>query len=177
MSFAWQLFSHLIKLVRIRKRNGNKPCELKKKGHSNLHSDIKWHQQVPMRSLVQADHLYHDDVIKWKHFPRYWPFVRGIHRWPVNSPHKWPVTRKIRPVTQRFDVFFDLCLNEQLSKQSWGWWLETPSRSLWRQCNDIVLWGRLIRPGIVLHITRVYGHTNCWFSLLARCQITNLHTG
>ena len=29
-----------------------------------------------------------DDVIKWKHFPRYWPFVRGIHRSPVNSPHK-----------------------------------------------------------------------------------------
>ena len=28
------------------------------------------------------------DVIKWKHFPRYWPFVRGIHRSPVNSPHK-----------------------------------------------------------------------------------------
>ena len=31
---------------------------------------------------------HHDDVIKWKHFPRYWPFVRGIHRPPVNSPHK-----------------------------------------------------------------------------------------
>ena len=30
----------------------------------------------------------HDDVIKWKHFPRNWPFVRGIHRSPVNSPHK-----------------------------------------------------------------------------------------
>ena len=30
----------------------------------------------------------HDDVIKWKHFPRYWPFVRGIHRSPVNSPRK-----------------------------------------------------------------------------------------
>ena len=30
----------------------------------------------------------HDDVIKWKHFPRCWPFVRGIHRSPVNSPHK-----------------------------------------------------------------------------------------
>ena len=25
---------------------------------------------------------HNDDVIKWKHFPRYWPFVRGIH------PHK-----------------------------------------------------------------------------------------
>ena len=30
----------------------------------------------------------HDDVMKWKHFPRYWPFVREIHRSPVNSPHK-----------------------------------------------------------------------------------------
>ena len=30
----------------------------------------------------------HDDVIKGEHFPRYWPFVRGIHRSPVNSPHK-----------------------------------------------------------------------------------------
>ena len=30
----------------------------------------------------------HDDVIKWKHFPRDWPFVWGIHRSPVNSPHK-----------------------------------------------------------------------------------------
>ena len=29
-----------------------------------------------------------DDVIKWKHFPHYWPFVWGIHRSPVNSPHK-----------------------------------------------------------------------------------------
>ena len=31
---------------------------------------------------------FHDDVIKWKHFPRYWPFVRGIQRSPVNSPPK-----------------------------------------------------------------------------------------
>ena len=29
-----------------------------------------------------------DDVIKWKHFPCNWPFVRGIHRSPVNSPYK-----------------------------------------------------------------------------------------
>ena len=31
--------------------------------------------------------ISHDGVIKWKHFPRYWPFVRRIHRSPVNSPH------------------------------------------------------------------------------------------
>ena len=30
----------------------------------------------------------HDDVIKWKHFPRYWPFASGIHRSTVDSPHK-----------------------------------------------------------------------------------------
>ena len=30
----------------------------------------------------------HDDFIKWKYFPYYWPFERGIHRSPVNSPHK-----------------------------------------------------------------------------------------
>ena len=40
-----------------------------------------------------------------------------------------------RPVTQNFDVFFDLRLNKRLSKQPWGWWLETPSWSLWRHCN------------------------------------------
>ena len=88
--------------------------------------------------LNEAILAMHDDVIKWKHFSRYWPFVRGIqrsplnssdkgrgalmfslictwtnswvntrdagdlkrhrgHRWPVNSPHKWPVTRKMFP--------------------------------------------------------------------------------
>ena len=34
--------------------------------------------------------IVHDDVIKWKHFPCYWPFVRGIHRSPVNSPVNSP---------------------------------------------------------------------------------------
>ena len=38
-----------------------------------------------MSHLIAVDH---DDVITWKHFPRYWPFVRWIHRSPVNSPHK-----------------------------------------------------------------------------------------
>ena len=32
--------------------------------------------------------ISHDDVNKCKHFPRYWPFVQGILRSPVNSPHK-----------------------------------------------------------------------------------------
>ena len=62
----------------------------------------------------------HDDVIKWKHFPRYWPFVRGIHRPPVNSPHKgqW-----------RGALMFSLI-----------WWFETLSRPLWRHCNASNRW-------------------------------------
>ena len=40
------------------------------------------------QSLKKYPNLPHDDVIKWKHFPRYWLFVRGIQRWPVNSPHE-----------------------------------------------------------------------------------------
>ena len=72
----------------------------------------------------------HDDVIKWKHFPLYWPFVWGIHQSPVKSPQK-------RPVTWNFDVFFDLCLNKRLSKQSKRRWSETLSRSLWRHCKDM----------------------------------------
>ena len=49
-----------------------------------------------------------------------------------------PVTGEFpseRPVMRSFDVFFDLCLNKRLSKQSWGWWFEMPSRPLWRLCN------------------------------------------
>ena len=34
-----------------------------------------------------------------------------------------------------FDIFFDMCPNNRLSKQSWGWWFETPSHPLWRHCN------------------------------------------
>ena len=40
-----------------------------------------------------------------------------------------------RPVTRSFGVFFVLRLNKRLSKQSWGWWFETPSRSIWCHCN------------------------------------------
>ena len=43
-----------------------------------MHSKIK----------CRLQNIWHDDVIKWKLFPRYWPFVRGKHRSPVNSQHK-----------------------------------------------------------------------------------------
>ena len=42
-----------------------------------------------------------------------------------------------RPVTRSFEFFFDLRLNKRLSKQPWDWRFETPSRLLWRHCNEI----------------------------------------
>ena len=52
-------------------------------GMLNLIKDIQVKKIYPhTRKYV------HDDVIKWKHFPHYWPFVQGIHRSLVNSPHK-----------------------------------------------------------------------------------------
>ena len=41
------------------------------------------------------------------------------------------------PLTRNFDVFFDLRLNKWLSKQSWGWWFETPSHPVWRDGNEL----------------------------------------
>ena len=55
---------------------------------------LSWQKRIRVKALVvvyavlSKPYLKHDDVIKWKHFPRNWPFVRGIHRSPVNSPHK-----------------------------------------------------------------------------------------
>ena len=57
----------------------------------------------------------HDDVIKWKYFPRYWTCAG-------NSPVTGEVPSQ-KPVMRSFDVFFDLCMNKRLSKQWWGWYL------------------------------------------------------
>ena len=99
------------------------------------HNRIHWHiystcsiTWPPIWYLIIPPRM-HDDVIKWKHFPRYWPFVQGIHR---------------SPVARSYDVFFELRLNKRLSKQSWGWRFETLLRPLWRPCNDTDLTTRMV---------------------------------
>ena len=92
-------------------------------------------------------------------FPRYWPFVRGIHQSPVNFPHKgqW---------RGAFMVFFYL----RLSKQSWGWWFETLLHSLWRHsnggpvilkaypCYDVIMSSWLLWMKIMISITYTYSN-------------------
>ena len=70
--FVTVVFLRILEVVKITL------CRLMK---SVLYDDIyAW--------ISKCERLFHYDVIKWKHFPRYWPFVWGIHRSPVNSPHK-----------------------------------------------------------------------------------------
>ena len=84
-------------------------------------------------SYVFLASTHRHDVIKWRHFPRYWPFVRGIQR------------SLIIPITKTSDaelwcfhwsLMFSWRLNKELSKKSRRRWYETPSRSLWRYCNQ-----------------------------------------
>ena len=69
----------------------------------------------------------HNDVIKWKNFRDTGPLCGEF------TGYRWI------PLTKASDAefwCFDLCLNIRLSKQSWGWWFQTPSHSLWHHCNE-----------------------------------------
>ena len=59
-----------------------------------------------------------------------------------------------RPVTRSFDVYFDLRPNKRLSKQSWGWWFETLSCSLWRHRNELSFITRIV----AIYLRELVGH-------------------
>ena len=84
-----------------------------------LSSNIKWQKCKGHKTLT-----VHDDVIKWKHFPRCWPYVHMCGEFNAQ-----------RPVTWSFDISFDLHLNKRLSQQWWGWWFEMSLHPLWRHCK------------------------------------------
>ena len=56
---------------------------------SHEYNGFSNHWQLFVQQFVQA---YINENMK---APRHWSFVRGVHRWPVDSPHKGPVTRKM----------------------------------------------------------------------------------
>ena len=82
--------------------------KLSKTSSAKMAAILSWPQRVNKRftlgvslSCVFGDHSggynvhptgntiwRYDDVIKWKYFPRYWLFVKGIRRSPVDSPQK-----------------------------------------------------------------------------------------
>ena len=71
-----------------------------------------------------------------------------------------PVTGEFpeqRPVTLSIDIFFVLHLNKRLSKQSWGWWFETPSCPLWCHCNEMAA---QFRRKLASYASKMYKCTN-----------------
>ena len=121
---TWQRSRH-INLLKVQNIGICQGCT---RGRTNLRDCLHSYNTETGRSSS-----LHDDVIKWKHFPSYWPFVPVIHRSPVNSPHKGQWRGEL--------VFSLICawINGWVSKQSRGWWFETPSRSLWRHWNVAAL--------------------------------------
>ena len=75
----------------------------------------------------------------WRHQMETFSVLLTLCAW--NSPVTGEFPSQ-RPVTQSFDVLFDLHLIKRLGKQCWGWWFETPSRSLWRHCYVFAVSGR-----------------------------------
>ena len=98
----------------------------------------------PELAIMRKPFPCHDVMVVWFEYSISWrrhqmeTFSALLAICAGNSPvtGEFPAQR---PVTRSFDIFFDLCLNKRLSKQSWGWWFETSSRSLWRQSNVINL--------------------------------------
>ena len=103
---------------------------------NDINSDVngKCHSPIHVTSLISA-HLNMVGVTItpwWRHQMETFSVLLAICA--GNSPvtDEFPTQR---PVTRSFDVIFDLRLNKRLSKQSWGWWFETLSRSFWRHCK------------------------------------------
>ena len=84
-------------------------------------------------NLFHCTHRPPVDLTWWRHQMKTFSALLAICT--GNSPVTGEFPSQ-RPVTRSFDVFFDLRLNKRSSKQSWGWWFDTPSRSLWRHYND-----------------------------------------
>ena len=95
--------------------------------------------------------VYHS-VTWWHHHME--TFSASLSLCAGNSPVTGEFLTQ-RPVMRSFDIFFDLRLNKQFSKQLWGWWFEMPSRSLWCHCNEL--------------------HRDCWWPGSARSQAISSH--
>ena len=70
----------------------------------------------------------------WRHQMELFSALLAICAGNSSVPGEFPAQR---PVTQSFDVFFDLGLNKRLNKQSGGWWFEALSRPLWHHRNEL----------------------------------------
>ena len=114
------------------------PCQWSTcKGYWSKHSVNPLAQMVKSQeTTTKLAHILWNILPWWRHQMETFSALLAL------SAGNAPVTGEFpsqRPVTRSFDVFFDLLLNKRLSKQSRGWWFETPSRSLCGRCNAHVI--------------------------------------
>ena len=91
-----------------------------------------WWQALPEPMINKFSDIYVSPGPWWRHQKETFSTLLAICAGNSLVTGEFPTQR---PVTQSLDVFFDLCLNKCLSKQSWGWWFEMPSHLSWRHCN------------------------------------------
>ena len=93
-----------------------------------------------MHHLIRTSHVKSQHILGlwWKISPWWRHQMETFFALLALCAGNWPVTDEFpshRPVMRSFDAFFDLRLNKRLSKQSWGWWFETPSCPLLHHSN------------------------------------------
>ena len=131
-----------------------------------LHSSVLlwWHNDIPSNLWYKTHQI--KNKTWWRHqmetFSVLLAFVREIHRWI--------------PLTKASDAelwfFFDLRLDKRLSKQSWGWWFETPPCPLWRHCNDKMFLVSSCSCLCPIHWIQMLSREwrCCWSSVDRRCS-------
>ena len=105
----------------------------------------------------------HDAAIKWKHFPRYWPFVREVHRSPVSFPHKgqwrgalmfsltcaeinsWVNNRKSGDLRHHRDYYDVTAMSLHNTSISLSLWILGHGYVI----TSIVLWGAMTQPTLI----------------------------
>ena len=108
------------------------------RGKRSRHSRRMRKPQFYVSGTRSMGYVLHEDEINWK-----------LAICAGNSPVTGEFPSQ-RPVTRSFGVFFGLRLNKRLSKQSRGWWFETPSRSLWCHSNDLLILIALGHNGLII---------------------------
>ena len=106
-------------------------------------NDAGWLREGSIRKMQTAWCHFSMKILPYYHMTTWWRHqMETFAALPALCVGNSPITGEFpaqRPVTRSFDVFCDLCLNKRLSKQSWGWWFETPSGSVWRHYNVCTL--------------------------------------
>ena len=108
----------------------------------------------------------HDGVIKWIHFPRYWPFVRGIHRSPGNSPHKsqWRGALMFTLICARINGWVNSCEAGDLRRNRAHYDVIVMLRNM--PGKGVVIWAIALTSHYIAHCMFIFFISHSWNTAL-----------